>query len=126
MAEIVFLHAGFQRVSIHLVVWYPFGEEGHMDFGLYWFLWVFAIFLPVELIAAKMRQKGNTFSETTWDWFGVKSPKPFGVWRRLALAAFLVSLSIHLLFATSAIPVMLTGAPVGGIILYSMLFERKR
>lgn len=64
-----------------------------------WLIWG-AAFLAIELPAAFNRRPGDTLSETVWRWFRVKDPRPTAVtWTlRVALAAFLVWLTVHLTF----------------------------
>lgn len=99
---------------------------GSLHWETFWWLaWIFVVFLPVELYAAKKKAPGDTFSENVWDWFGVKTPKRFGTLRRLILAAFLASLSIHFLFATTVVFVAIFGGLVGLTITYSLFFDAR-
>lgn len=93
-------------------------------FSWWWLLWVFVLFLPFELYAARSKTPGFTLSETIWKWFGIKPPKPFGWLRRLILMNFLVALGVHLCYATSAVPVAVFGAMVAAVIGYAVVKER--
>lgn len=90
---------------------------------LWWILWVFIAFLPIEVIAALTKK--DTLSETVWDWFGIRTHKKWGNGRRLVLAGFMLNLTLHFVLDTSVVGVILFGVPVGFIMLYSFFFERK-
>lgn len=90
-----------------------------------WVAWLVA-FLAVEVPAAIRKGKDDTLSENVWDWFGIKSPKPYRGMRRSILAIFMLTLSGHFVFGwPGGLGVILTGIPVGGVIAYALYFERK-
>jgi hypothetical protein len=95
-----------------------------MSAAVVWIGWL-VLFLVYELYAAKSRQSGDTFSENTWDWFGVRRPKPWGLARRAVLAAFLLSLTGHLVMGWTVVPVCVLGAGVGVVIVRAVGWERK-
>lgn len=86
--------------------------------AIYWTIALLLGFLSVELYAAKSRAPGDTFSEFTWDIFGVKKPRPFGLLRRIILGSFLGALYFHLVFGTTVLPVAVLAFPLAGVILY--------
>ena len=109
----------------------------------YWLGGLLLLFLPVELwAAAKTPTKTDTFSEFIWWVFGIKQRVcPCGVvdcilnpartvrWaraRRFVLAGMCVSLTAHLVFAFTFIPVAIFGAACGVIMVYAVAYERKR
>jgi hypothetical protein len=84
------------------------------------------LFLLYEIYAAKAAPKGDTLSENVWDWFGVKSYKPLSGFRRAILGAFMGVLGCHFVFGEpGGLGVILAGIPVGCVVVYSILFERK-
>ena len=84
-----------------------------------WLIWLVA-FLVFELKAALNKKKGDTLSETVGDWHGgPKWSKVGRKWsgaRRTVLFLFLVSLTIHLVWAASVLPVIIFGAMLSFII----------
>lgn len=84
---------------------------------LWWLGWLFLGFLPAELRAASNREKGDTFSEWVWHVFYTR-------WRKGVLLAFLLSLTSHLVFGTTVVPVAVCGAAVGAIFTYWAAKER--
>lgn len=88
-----------------------------------WVGWL-VLFLVCELVAAKQKQHG-TFSETVWDWFGVRRKVILGPARRAILFLFLASLTAHLVWGTTVAPVIVFGALVGAIILFSIVFDSR-
>jgi hypothetical protein len=121
----------------------------------YWLIGLGVGFLAVELYAAKATPtKADTFSEFIWWVFGVKPHvvrvkedgcgdpscydcenryrtdiKPIEYpgprFRRFILAGMCVSLSFHFVLATSVMPVVIFGIPVGIIMLKAIVWERK-
>jgi hypothetical protein len=97
-----------------------------------WVIGLLAIFLPIELYAAKATPgKSDTFSEFVWWAFGVKprrdgKPVRFRFLRRLILGLFLFALYLHLVFGLSVVPVALLAPFVGGVVLYAVLRERSQ
>jgi hypothetical protein len=81
-----------------------------------WLAWL-VLFLLYEIPQARDRKPGGTLSETTWAWFGVKAGS---VVRRIILAAFMLSLTVHLVFATSVVPVVATALPLIAVIAVSV------
>ena len=101
--------------------------------GFWWLAWLGVFFLPVELWAAiKTPTRADTFSELVWFWFGVPRTKgpyayrwvPFARLRRTILAAFMGSLSTHLVLGWSVIPVALFGGGVVIVIVRAVGWER--
>ena len=78
-----------------------------------WAAWL-VIFLFFELKAALNKKKGDTLSETVGDWHGVpkwsKVGRKYSGLRRTALFLFLVSLTLHLVWAATVVPVIVFGA----------------
>jgi hypothetical protein len=94
--------------------------------ALVWAGWL-ALFLVYEIAAAIAKPKGDTLSENVWDWFGVRSKKPWSGARRAVLGAFMGVLSCHFVFGEpGGLGVILAGIPVGVVIAYSLAFERAR
>lgn len=95
-----------------------------MSAGIVWLGWI-VLFLLYEIYAAKAAPKGDTLSENVWDWFGVKSYKPWSGARRLVLGGFMGVLGCHFVFGEpGGLGVILSGLPVGAVIAYSLVFER--
>jgi hypothetical protein len=91
-------------------------------------LWVGVgvLFLLYEVYAAVTRTKGGTLSENVWDAFGVKTPRPYSPARRAVLAAFLCTLTAHLVFGEpGGLWIVITGAPVSLVIAYSVMFDAR-
>lgn len=60
-----------------------------------WILWL-AMFAVIELPALLNKQRGDTLSETIWDWFKIRDkPRQWTV-RRAVLAGFLTWLLVHM------------------------------
>lgn len=88
----------------------------------FWLGWLLA-FLVVEIPAA-IRKHGGTFSEFCWRVFRV-TRQPFrGSWRRWPLVFCAGDLCLHLGWTHSAYPLMVSGAMVGGIIVWWFVRER--
>lgn len=92
--------------------------------------WWLACFLVMELAAAANAAPGDTLSERTWCWLGIRPRRALRWIRIAAIVAFLVELTLH--FATGGIyswsgglAVVLTASPVGVVIAYSLAFERR-
>lgn len=97
-----------------------------MSAGIVWLGWL-ALFLLYEIYAAKAEPKGDTLSENVWDWFGVKTYKPYSGLRRGILGAFMGVLSCHFVFGEpGGLGVILSGLPVGAVIAYALIFEGKK
>ena len=95
-----------------------------MSAGIVWLGWL-VLFLLYEVYASKAAPKGDTLSENVWDWFGVRSYRPWAPVRRALLFAFMVTLTLHFVFAwPGGLGVVLAGLPVGAVIGYSLIFER--
>lgn len=65
-----------------------------------WIIWM-ATFGVVEGIALIRPGRGDTLSENTWRWFKTGPARTVGAgwgWRAFALGAFLVWLTLHLMF----------------------------
>jgi hypothetical protein len=92
-----------------------------------WLGWL-ALFLIYEIVGAvseKDKPERFTLSRNVWDWFGVRTPRPWAPARRTVLAAFMSVLSCHFVFGTpGAVAVIVSGIPVGLIIAYAVAFER--
>ena len=88
-----------------------------------WLGWL-VLFLVYELYAAVAPPLGDTLSENVWDWFGVRSKRPYSTLRRLVLAVFMVTLTLHFVFgAPGGGWIMATGAPVAAVVLYATFRE---
>lgn len=88
-----------------------------------WVLWL-VIFLATELPAAIRKSKLDTLSEQVWEWFGVRSTKPYSRARRALLFAFMLVLSSHFIFGwPGGAAVIVAGFPVGIVILYALVRE---
>jgi hypothetical protein len=96
-----------------------------MSAGIVWLGWI-VLFLLYEVYAAKAAPKGDTLSENVWDWFGVKTYKPFSGLRRCVLGAFMTVLGTHFVFGEpGGLGVILSGIPTGLVIFYALAFEGK-
>jgi hypothetical protein len=99
--------------------------------GWYWLGWLLVAFLPMELYAAFATPgRGDTFSEWVWWAFGVKPRKDgkhvrWARLRRAILAAFLLSLTGHLVMGWTVLPVAVFGAGVAAVIVYAVGWEGK-
>jgi hypothetical protein len=84
-----------------------------------WGSWL-VIFLFFEIKAAFNKVEGDTLSETVGDWTGVpewsETGRKFSKLRRGVLFIFLVSLTLHLVWATTVLPVIVFGAILSLII----------
>jgi len=59
-----------------------------------------------------------------WEWFGVSRPMPYRLARRIILAIFLLTLASHFVFGwPGGASIVITGLPVGMVILYSLVRE---
>jgi len=94
-----------------------------MSSEILWLGWL-VMFVFYELIAAK-QHKGGTLSETAWRWFAVKGGKAKLI-RQAVLFAFMSSLTIHLVWATTVRYVVATGIALMATIGLSTWLERKR
>ena len=94
--------------------------------GYYWLLWLGFFFLCPELYAAFFTpKKEDTFSEFIWRSFGLRGPKvPFARTRRVILNLFLFFFWGHMAYQWSVIPLAVTGAGVGSILLYAVAKEK--
>ena len=98
----------------------------------YWLAWLGLAFLPRELWAA-LRTPGrpDTFSEWCWRAFGVPHGAfagrvvPWARARRTCLAAFLGSLTLHLVWGASVVPVCVFGAGVAAVFVRAVGWERR-
>jgi hypothetical protein len=93
-----------------------------------WAGWL-VLFLIYEIVGA-VSEKGKparfTLSRNVWDWFGVRTPRPFAPARRIFLAAFMGVLSCHFVFGEpGAAGVIVAGIPVAVVIAYAIAFERE-
>ena len=92
-----------------------------------WLGWLL-IFLFFELKAALNKKKGDTLSETVGDWHGVpkwsKVGRKYSGARRTVLFCFLVSLTTHLVWATTVLPVIIFGALLTVIIAIGVFKEK--
>jgi hypothetical protein len=99
---------------------------GHVD--AQWALWL-GLFLVMEIEAAISREPGDTFSERSWAWFGIRPHKRAQAWRLPALAVFAVVLGAHLVTGgvfwwCGGAAVAVTGAPFGVVVIFGLV-ERK-
>ena len=99
-----------------------------------WLAWLL-LFLAYEIPAAiaevvyarRGQRRAITLSRNVWRWFGVTEWRPYRTARRGALAAFMLTLSAHFVFASpEAWAIIATGAPVALVIGYAVLVEDRR
>ena len=94
-------------------------------------VWWFALFLTMEIGAAISREPGDTLSECTWLWFGVRPVNPWRLVRIPVLAQFGVVLWAHFIdggshWYTGGVPVILSGIPVATVIGHSIIERQRR
>ena len=90
-----------------------------------WIGWL-ALFLIYEIYGAVAKTKYDTLSENVWDWFGVKTKKKYGFWRRGILAVFMGVLTFHFVLGSPGGWAVILGAiPMAAVIGYALIFERK-
>ncbi len=109
-------------ICLGLVVSFAFGA-----FGIAWPLWL-AAFLLIEVSAAANREPGDTLSERTWRWLGIRPPHALRWPRTAAIAVFLVELTLHFMFGGAypwcgGLAIILTALPVGAVVVYSLVLE---
>jgi hypothetical protein len=103
--------------------------------GWYWLVWLFVVFLPVELYAAYATPgRKDTFSHFIWWAFAIKPswaalvpgyrPPRWARGRRLILAGFMGSLSGHFVFGWSSVPLIAFGIGVVFVLAWAVLKER--
>jgi len=92
-----------------------------------WGAWLL-LFLIYEVGAALSKRRGDTLSENVGDWVGVKKwqrgERRFSLLRRFILLAFMVSLTAHLVWGTTVVPVIVFGALLGVVIALGILKEK--
>jgi len=94
-----------------------------------WAGWL-ALFLVLELSAAVNAEAGDTFSERIWNWTGIRPRRLSRLWRVPIVGLFMAELTAH--FATGGdrwwtggLAVLLTGIPVGVIVLRGVFQKRE-
>ncbi len=82
-----------------------------------WLAWLLA-FLGIELPSALDGKPGGTLSEHTWDWFSLRSRRPYWFARRVIFVVFWLSLGIgHFLLQAPVLwSVILPGIPFAAVI----------
>jgi hypothetical protein len=99
-----------------------------------WLAWLL-LFLAYEIPAAisevvyarRGQRRAITLSRNVWRWFGVTEWRPYRTARRVVLAAFMLTLSSHFVFAQpEAWAIIATGSPVALVIGYAVLVEDRR
>lgn len=99
-----------------------------------WLAWLL-LFLAYEIPAAiaevvyarRGQRRAITLSRNVWRWFGVTEWRPYRTARRVVLAAFMLTLTSHFVFAhPEAWAIIATGAPVALVIGYAVLVEDRR
>lgn len=93
-----------------------------MSVDVIWIGWL-VLFLVYEVYAALSTPKGDTLSEATWRWFGIKGPKRHPA-RRVVLAAFMLALTSHFVLGTSSAPIIGCGVLMVATIAWSVWKDR--
>ena len=92
-----------------------------------WGIWLL-LFLSYELFAAFNKPKGDTLSEVVGDWTGLRKwrreIRQWSLGRRTVLLLFLVSLTLHLVWGTTVIPVAVLGAILACVIAIGIFKEK--